>query len=194
MLKLSKKSNIAENIKPSSKIVHQDRSGNNVKKQPSSPRSLFPFSRSCNTGVRERKGNSLFCSLPFSRSYSTTEVKQKEANSASCNGSNRSPGRNDGNGRSKVRNLERFSSSATKAASLYYPGPGKSMVQSNSVGKVKVSPVLNVAACIGIQDVGGSWNGGGGFFGFFPKRVKKEPSVFHPYHSHAASTNSKKGA
>lgn len=193
VLQLSNKPN-TESRKTSSKILEQDRSGNNVKKQASSPRSFFPFSRSCSaTGVRERKGNGLFCSLPFSRSHSTTEAKHKAANSAPCSGNHRSPGSVDGNGRSMVRNLERFSSSSTKAASLYYPRPGKPMVQSNSVGKVRVSPVLNVAACIGMHDVGGSWNGGGGFFGFFPKKEKKEPSVFHSYHSHA-STNSKKGA
>lgn len=286
MLKLSNKENACAEIRGTpSKLVDQDRSGNNVKQQPSSTRSRWPFSRSCSTGSGETKGNSLFCSLPFSRSHSTAERKHKAATSAFCYrsrsvgaqctskeieidlsgpvegskppegwsicnkvqpdprylgdlkprfqaedgkaetkarktrgrskgsspgrplkirgglSSHRNTGRVVGNGRLMVRNLERSSSSTAKVTSLDSPRPGRPMadgcllVKSNSIGGVRVNPVLNVPACIGIGYVGGGWNGGGSLFGFrglFSKRDKKQPSTYdHHYH---ASTNRKKGA
>lgn len=285
MFKLSNRENMsAESRGISSKVVDQDRSGNNVKQQPSSTRSRWPFSRSCSTGSGETKGNGLFCSLPFSRSHSTAERKHKAAASAFCyrsrsvgarctskeieadlsrlvegskstegwsisnkvqpdpryltdlkprfqaedtkaetkarqtrgrskgspgrslkvkggTSSHRNPGRVVGNGRLMVRNLERSSSSAFKSAILDSPRPGRSvpdgclLVKSNSIGGVRVNPVLNVPACIGIGYVGGSRNGGGSLFGFrglFSKRDKKQASPYD-HHCHA-STNRKKGA
>jgi len=253
----------------SSKVVDQDRSDNNVKQQPSSTRSLWPFSRSWSTG-REMKGNGLFCSLPFSRSQSTAERKYKTETSVctpkdidtdvrglvegskpleawsisdkiqSCPrcpgelkprfeaedgnaetkvkhtsgrsklgsqlatgigrsklGSQLAAGIVGGNGRLMVRNLERSSTSAAKAPSLDSPRPGRPMAEgsflpkaNNSMGRVRVSPVLNVP--IGIGYVGGRWNGGGGLFGFSPKREKK-PASADPHHYSRAPTNRKKG-
>lgn len=80
---------------------------------------------------------------------------------ASRMSSQRSTGRVGANGRLMIRNLDS-------------PPPGKPMAEGSLVvkannsmgGGVRVSPVLNV---------GGSWNGCGGLFGFFSRREKKQP-------------------
>eukprot|EP01018_Ginkgo_biloba_P028354 Gb_19681 [translate_table: standard] len=54
---------------------------NNVN-QPSSPRSLFPFSRSCSTG-QETRVNGSFCYSPFSRRNSAEERKPKASSASS---------------------------------------------------------------------------------------------------------------
>ena len=107
--------------------------------------------------------------------------------------SDRNPGRVVGNGRLMVRNLERSSSSTVKVTSLDSLRPRRPMAdgcllgKSNSIGGVRVNPVLNVPACIGIGYVGGSWNGGDSLFvfcGLFSKRDKKHPSTYdHHYHT-----------
>eukprot|EP01018_Ginkgo_biloba_P028356 Gb_14501 [translate_table: standard] len=55
--------------------------GQNVN-QRSSPRSLFPFSRSCSTG-QETRVNGSFCSSPFSRRNSSEERKSKPCSASS---------------------------------------------------------------------------------------------------------------
>jgi len=105
----------------------------------------------------------------------------------------RTTGRVGGNGRSMVQNWERSSRNAAKAASLDSPPPGKRMAERSFLVKannsmagegMKVSPVVNVSVCIG---------SGGGLFGFFSKREKKQPSAYHLHHSHATNANRGKG-
>lgn len=111
----------------------------------------------------------------------------------------RTTGRVGGNGRFMARNLERCSSNAAKAATLDSPlskrmAKGSLLPKANNsmgVEGMKVSPVVNVSVCIGYG--GGGWIGGGGLFGFFSKREKKQQSAYHLHRSHATVANRKKG-
>lgn len=135
----------------------------------------------------------------FETADGNTETKAKHSCGRSKLGSQRATGIVGGNCKLVVPPLERCGASVAKAPSLDSPRPGRPRAvgyfppkANHSVGGgVKVTPVLNVPTCIGIGYVGGRPIGGGGLFGFSPKREKKQAPAYHHQYSRTPNHNNR---